>query len=52
MHFTPNKIEKKYVLDKYDWQKPHQPNLTGTDQAYYPHKKKDAIKKKYKVWNK
>ena len=52
MHFTPNKIEKKHSLDKYDWQKPHKPNLTGTDEAYYPYKKEDAIKKKYKVWKK
>ena len=51
MHFTPNKIEKKHELDKYDWQKPHQPNPTGTDQAYYPNKNKEnAINKKYKSW--
>ena len=52
MHFTPNKIEKKHDLNKYNWQKPHKPNLTGTDEAYFPHKKKDAIKKKYKIWKK
>ena len=49
MHFTPNKIEKKHDLNKYNWQKPHKPNLTGTDEAYFPNKKKDAIKKKYKI---
>ena len=37
-------------LKKYDWQKPHQPNLTGTESAYYPNKNKDAIQKKYKSW--
>ena len=37
-------------LKKYDWQKPHQPNLTGTDSAYHPNKNKNAIKKKYKTW--
>ena len=46
----PNKIEKKHELKKYKWQKPHQPNLTGTDKAYYPNKNENAIKKKYKSW--
>ena len=50
MHFTPNKIEKSHELKKYEWQKPHQSNLTGTDSAYYPNKNKDATKKKYKSW--
>ena len=50
MHFTPNKIENNHNLIKYEWQKPHKPNLTGTDSAYYPNKNKDVIKKKYKTW--
>ena len=50
IHFMPNKIEKKHDLEKYNWQKPHQPNLTGTESAYYPNKNKDAIEKKYKTW--
>ena len=50
IHFTPNKIEKNHNLKKYDWQKPHQHNLTGTEMAYYPNKNKDAIEKKYKSW--
>jgi NADH dehydrogenase len=50
MHFTPNKIEKNHQLEKYEWQKPHQENLTGTDTAYFPNKNKDATKKKYKSW--
>ena len=51
IHFMPNKIENTHKLKKYDWQKPHQPNLTGTDSAYYPNKNnKDATKKKYKTW--
>ena len=45
-----NKIEKKHELNKYEWQKPHKPNLTGTDSAYYPNKNKNVIKKKYKSW--
>ena len=51
MHFTQNRIEKKHELEKYDWQKPHQSNQTGTEKAYYPNKHKDnAIEKKYKSW--
>ena len=51
MHFTKNRIEKNHELKKYEWQKPHKPNLTGSDAAYYPNKnKQDAIDKKYKSW--
>ena len=51
IHFMPNKIENIHKLEKHDWQKPHQPNLTGTDSAYYPNKNnKDATEKKYKSW--
>ena len=50
IHFTSNKIEKNHDLKKYEWQKPHQHNLTGTESAYYPNKNKDAIEKKYKTW--
>ena len=50
IHFTPNKIEKNHDLKKYDWQKPHQHNLTGTNSAYYPNKDKNVSKKKYKTW--
>ena len=30
--------------------KPHKPNLTGTDSAYYPNKNKNVNEKKYKSW--
>ena len=50
MHYTKNKIEKNHDFKKYDWQKPHQPNLTGTDKAYFPNKNKDVSEKKYKSW--
>ena len=51
MHFMPNKIEHNHDLKRYEWQKPHQPNQTGTESVYYPNKnKKDAIQKKYKTW--
>ena len=50
MHFTPNKIENSHELEKFEWQKPHKPNLTGSNEAYSPKKNTDAIKKKYKTW--
>ena len=50
IHYVPNRIENKHELDKYEWQKPHKPNFTGTDEAYYPNKKRNAIQKKYKSW--
>ena len=50
MHFTNNRIENNHELKKYDWQKPHQSNLTGTDEAYYPNKNKNGNKKKYSSW--
>ena len=50
MHYTKNKIEKDHELKKYDWQKPHQSNLTGTDKAYFPNKNKNVSEKKYKSW--
>ena len=50
IHFTKNKIEKDHNLEKYSWQKPHQSNLTGTDEAYYPNKNKNGNKKKYSSW--
>tara|TARA_B100001094_G_C17501017_1_gene471045 strand:- start:46 stop:411 length:366 start_codon:yes stop_codon:yes gene_type:complete len=51
IHFTPNRIEKNHDLEKYTWQKPHQPNKTGTEEAYYPNKEKNnVIEKKYKSW--
>ena len=52
IHFTQNRIEKEHNFKKYDWQKPHKSNPTGTKSAYYPNKKKNnAIEKKYKSWN-
>ena len=50
IHFIPNKIENNHNLEKYDWQKPHRSNLTGTKEAYYPNKNKDGNKKKYSSW--
>jgi NADH dehydrogenase len=50
MHFTNNRIENNHELNKYDWQKPHQSNQTGTENAYHTKKNKDPIKKKYTTW--
>ena len=50
IHFTKNKIENDHNFKKYDWQKPHQSNQTGTKNAYHPNKNNDEIKKKYKSW--
>ena len=50
MHFTNNKIENNHDLKKYKWQKPHQPNQTGTDNSYHPNINNEQIKKKYKSW--
>ena len=50
MHFTPNKIENKHELEKFEWQKPHKPNLTGSNGAYSPKTNTEAVKKKYNTW--
>ena len=47
--FTPNKIENNREIKKYEWQKPHQSNLTGTKNAYYPNKNKDVNNKNIKA---
>ena len=50
MHFTNNRIENIHELDKYNWQKPHQSNQTGTKNAYHPNRNDNQIKKKYTSW--
>ncbi len=50
IHFTKNKIENVHEFQKYEWQKPHQPNQTGTDNSYHPNKYNEKINKKYKSW--
>ena len=52
MHFTSNKIENVHDLKKFEWQKPHRENLTGSNRAYSPKNNTDATKKKYKTWQK
>ena len=50
IHFTKNRIENKHDLEKYNWQKPHQSNQTGTENAYLPNRNNEQIKKKYTSW--
>ena len=38
IHFTKNKIENSNELKKYNWQKPHQSNQTGSNDSYHPKK--------------
>jgi NADH dehydrogenase len=45
-----NKIENDHNLKKYDWQKEHLPNQTGSENSYHPKKHNNVIKKKYKSW--
>ena len=50
IHYTQNNLQNNQDLNKYDWQKPHKPNFTGTNKAYYPNKNRNEIKKKYRNW--
>ena len=50
IHFTKNKLENSHDFDKYEWQKNHLPNQTGSDKSYHPQKNKNANKKKYNSW--
>ena len=50
IHFMQNKIDISISSKKYEWQKPHMPNLTGTERSYHPNKNNNATKKKYKTW--
>ena len=50
IHFTNNKIENVHDLKKYEWQKPHQSNQTGSENSYHPNKDNNEIKKKYTTW--
>tara|TARA_B100000965_G_scaffold354461_1_gene331148 strand:- start:1108 stop:1440 length:333 start_codon:yes stop_codon:yes gene_type:complete len=52
MHFMKNKIENVHDFQKYEWQKPHQHNQTGTDNSYHPNKYNEKKIKKYKSWKK
>lgn len=36
LHYTTDKLPTDADRQRYAWQKPHQPNLTGTEQRYLP----------------
>lgn len=52
LHYTTDAV----LTEKYSWQKPATPNLTGTSLAYFPagHERKGGIRKKatgdYEAW--
>ena len=50
IHNIKNKIENNHELEKFESQKPHKPNLTGSNGAYNPKTNTDAVKKKYNSW--
>ena len=50
IHHTVDKIPDKKDI-KYDWQKTHLENQTGSDNSFKPTKiEKNSIKKKYETW--
>jgi len=51
IHFLTNKVPDNSST-KYEWEKEHQPNMTGTESAYRPKKiiESKDIKKKYETW--
>ena len=50
IHFMNNRVENNHDLKKYNWQKPHQSNQTGTENAYHPNRNNKKKKKKYTSW--
>lgn len=56
LHYTHDLSPTERKVPHYDWQKPHQPNLTGTKKAYLPsgHLLKGAHRDKttadYEAW--
>ena len=49
MHYMNNKIENDHNLKKYDWQKEHLPNQTGSENSYHPKKYNNVLKKNIKA---
>ena len=49
MHYMNNKIENNHNLKKYDWQKEHLPNQTGSINSYHPKKYYNGAKKNIKA---
>ncbi len=50
IHHTVNEIPKN--TKKFDWEKKHSQNLTGTADAYKPNRIKKEVEKNYESWKK
>jgi len=50
IHFLSDNKKDLNNPKKYNWQKPHLSNQTGTDNSYHPKKNTNEIYKKYKNW--
>ena len=54
LHHTDKKCPANYKIKKYDWQKQHLPNLSGTIHSYKPDfkkNKKSNSENYYQSWN-
>ena len=50
LHYTLDKPLSEDIKNRYDWQKNHLPNLTGTKLAYSPKKNNTTLRSHYKAW--
>ena len=50
IHHLIKEIPNKDEFSKYGWQKDHQENKTGTEDAYNPNKYKSQSKADYESW--
>ena len=50
IHHLIKEVPTKAEFAKYVWQKDHQENKTGTDEAYNPNKYKPQTKADYESW--
>ena len=54
LHFTWDEPPTKAPLARKDWEKPHQPNLTGTEGAYLPegslYRAEPVARRDYDAW--
>jgi NADH:ubiquinone oxidoreductase subunit len=50
IHHLIKEVPTKAEFSKYEWQKDHQENKTGTKEAYSPNKYKTQTKADYESW--
>jgi len=55
LHYGSDDIPVSNEDKKYTWQKKHKPNMTGTNQSYYPkgslkNQKLNNVSKSYEAW--